>query len=119
VTDPVPFSVPLSLSVQVSGVESDPKSVTDPVPLPLSLSLPVSGVEPDPKSVTDPVPLPLSLSIPVSGVEPDPKSVMDPVFLSVPLPLSPSLYLISSLILSQWQTLSLCLSLRPCPSIWC
>jgi hypothetical protein len=36
---------------------------------------------------------------------------MDPVPRSVPLPLSPSLYLVSSLILSQWQTLYLSLTL--------
>jgi hypothetical protein len=62
--------------------------------------------------------LSLPLSVPVSGVEPDPKSVMDPVL--VPQPLSPSLSLslVSSLILSQWQTLylsqSLSLFLRHC-----
>jgi hypothetical protein len=65
VTDPVPHSLSLTLSVpvSVSGVESDPKSVTDPVPLPLSVPAPVSGAEPDPKSVTDPVPHSASLSL--------------------------------------------------------
>jgi hypothetical protein len=76
--------------------------VADPLPLRLSLSVPVSGVEPDPKSVMDPVPVPLSLSVPapVSGAEPDPKSVSDQS-LSLFLSLSLSLSLVSSLILRQ------------------
>jgi hypothetical protein len=128
VADPVPLR--LSLSVPVSGVEPDPKSVMDPVPLPLTLSVPalVSGAEPDLKSVTDPVPLSLSLSlslsVPVSGVESDPKSVTDPVPHSPSLSLSIlSLSLVLSLILSQWQTLYLSLcpshSLSPCLCLWC
>jgi hypothetical protein len=50
----------------------------------------------------DPVPLSPALSlhpVPVPGAEPDPKSVADPLHLR--LSLSPSLSLVSSLILSQ------------------